>query len=103
MIAKNLLLDTYFSAYKANYISAKNHGEGYLHQQEEFVLNEPVANYRRVIINTEEDIFVRNGLFKRLIPKLYGNQCSITSMQLSSTFGHSFVDACHIRTFQRQS
>jgi len=99
MIAKNLLLDTYFSAYKANYISAKNHGEGYLHQQEEFVLNEPVANYKRVIINTEEDIFVRNGLFKRLIPKLYGNQCSITGMQLSSTFGHSFVDACHIVPF----
>lgn len=100
-IASNLLLDTYFAKSKANFITAKNNGEGYLHDQEDFILNEPEAVYKRVTIDTEEDVFVRNGLFKKLVPKVYGNQCSFTGMQLSSTFGHSFVDACHIVPFSQ--
>jgi len=98
-MATALLLDTYFAEGKAGFIAAKTHGEGYLHDQEDFILNEPEAKYKRIIINTEEDVFVRNGLFKKLVPKIYGNQCSFTGMQLSSTFGHSFVDACHIVPF----
>lgn len=100
-MATALLLDTYFGESKAGFIAAKKHGEGYLHDQEDFVLNEPEAKYRRIIIHTEEDVFVRNGLFKKLVPKIYGNQCSFTGMQLSSTFGHSFVDACHIVPFSQ--
>jgi putative restriction endonuclease len=100
-IATALLLDTYFAEYKAGFIAAKNHGEGYLHDQEDFILNEPEVRYKRMVINTEEDVFVRNGLFKKLVPKIYGNQCSFTGMQLSSTFGHSFVDACHIIPFSQ--
>ena len=100
-MATALLLDTYFAQSQAGFIAAKKHGEGYLHDQEDFVLNEPEAKYKRIIINTEEDIFVRNGLFKKLVPKIYGNQCSFTGMQLSSTFGHSFVDACHIVPFSQ--
>ncbi|UKT62797.1 HNH endonuclease [Pedobacter mucosus] len=100
-LASNLLLNTYFETSKANFITAKNNGEGYLHDQEDFILNEPEAVYKRVIINIEEDVFVRNGLFKKLVPKVYGNQCSFTGMQLSSTFGHSFVDACHIVPFSQ--
>lgn len=96
-----MLLDTYFAVSKVSFTAAKKHGKGYLHDQEDFVLNEPEAKYKRIIINTEEDVFVRNGLFKKLVPKIYGNQCSFTGMQLSSTFGHSFVDACHIVPFSQ--
>lgn len=71
--ATALLLDTYFSHSKARFISAKKHGEGYLHDQEDFVLNEPEAKYRSIIINTEEDVFVRNGLFKKLVPNIVTN------------------------------
>jgi len=99
-MATSLLLDTYFAVSKAGFIAAKKHGEGYLHDQEDFVLNEPEAKYKR-ILHTEEDVFVRNGLFKKIVPKIYGNKCSFTGMQWSSTFGHSFVDACHIVPFSQ--
>jgi putative restriction endonuclease len=96
---KHLLLDLYFAQYKANYLTMKQSGEGYLQDQISDVLNEPEAQYKRISINTEEDIFVRNGLFKQLVPKTYNNQCSFTGMQLTSTFNYSFVDACHIMPF----
>jgi putative restriction endonuclease len=38
-------------------------------------------------------------LFKKLIPKVYNNTCCITGMRLESTFGHNFIDACHITPF----
>ena len=100
-IATALLLNTYFAESKVGFIAAKNHGEGYLHDQEDFVLNDPEAVYKRMVINTEEDVFVRNGLFNKLVPKIYGNKCSFTGMQLSSTFGYSFIDACHIIPFSQ--
>jgi putative restriction endonuclease len=62
-------------------------------------LNEPDVKYKRLVSVSEEDVFVRNGFFKKLILKIYGNQCSFTGMTLSSSFGHSFVDACHIVPF----
>ena len=34
-----------------------------------------------------------------MVPKLYTYRCAFTGMQLTSTFGHSFVDACHIIPF----
>ncbi|MET3115346.1 putative restriction endonuclease [Pedobacter sp. CG_S7] len=77
----------------------KQRGDGYLHVQIIDVLNEPEAQYKHVSIHTEEDVFVRNGLFKQLVPKTYNNQCSFTGMQLTSTFNYSFVDACHIVPF----
>ncbi|MEJ7559041.1 MAG: HNH endonuclease [Pedobacter sp.] len=95
----NLLIQTYFSDVGSGFLAAKNKGMGYLHDQEGFILNDPEVKYKRVIINTEEDVFVRNGLFKKLVPKIYNNQCSFSGMQLSSTFGHNFVDACHIVPF----
>jgi putative restriction endonuclease len=100
-VASGILLDTYFAESRAGFIAAKLHGEGYLHDQEDFILNEPEAKYKRIVINTEEDAFVRNGLFKKLVPKIYGNQCSFTGMRWGSTFGHSFVDACHIVPFSQ--
>jgi putative restriction endonuclease len=63
-------------------------------------LNEPEAQYKTVRIETEEDVFVRGGLFKKLIPKVYSNTCCITGMRLESTFGHNFIDACHIMPFR---
>jgi putative restriction endonuclease len=95
----HLLLDVYFKDKKSDYFTGKIERTGYVHNQEDYILNDPEVKYKRPIINTEEDVFVRNGFFKKLIPKIYGNQCSFTGMQLSSTFGHSFVDACHIIPF----
>jgi len=98
-ILTEVLLTTYFSELKMQFYNAKQTGNGYLHEQLSDILNEPHAIKKRVSTNTEEDAFVRNGLFKKMVPKIYRNSCSFTGMQLSSTFGHSFVDACHIVPF----
>ena len=94
-----ILLDTYFSDTKARFINSKEKGIGYIHDLESYVLNEPEAKYKTLQLETEEDIFVRGGLFKKLVPKVYGNTCCITGMRLESSFGHCFIDACHIVPF----
>jgi len=98
-LLSNTLLDTYFPNIKQAFLSAKRSGGGYMNDMESYVLNEPEVNYRTVKIETEEDEFVRGGLFKKLVPKVYNNTCCITGMRLESSFGHSFIDACHIMPF----
>ncbi|WP_207426660.1 HNH endonuclease [Pedobacter sp. SYSU D00535] len=98
-VIKSVLLDTYFPDTKQHYIQSKQKGEGYIHDMESYLLNEPEAEYRTIKIETEEDVFVRGGLFKKLVPKVYDSTCSFTGMRLESTFGHNFIDACHIVPF----
>ncbi len=98
-LIKSVLLDTYFAETKAGYIQSKRAGEGYLHDLEGYVLNEPEHQYKTVKVETEEDEFVRGGLFKKLVPKVYNSTCCITGMRLESSFGHNFIDACHIIPF----
>ena len=96
---RQVLLDTYFAETKSNLINAKQQGQGYLNDQTSDLLEEPQAKLKHISKYTEEDVFVRNGLFKRLVPQLYQQQCCFTGMRLSSTYKHSFVDACHIVPF----
>jgi len=99
LMLKLALLDRYFPETKPYYLDSKNNGNGYMHDLEEYVLNEPQTEYKTIDINTEEDIFVRGGLFKKLVPKVYNNTCCITGMRLESTYRHNFIDACHIIPF----
>lgn len=96
---KQILLDAYFAEAKNNLLAAKQQGQGYLNDQTSDLLEEPLAKLKHISKYTEEDVFVRNGLFKRLIPRLYQQQCSFTGMSLSSIYKHSFIDACHIVPF----
>lgn len=98
-IIKTVLLDTYFPLTKFHYIDSKAKGEGYIRDLENYILNEPEQKYRTIQIETEEDVFVRGGLFKKFVPKIYNSTCSFTGMRLESTFGHNFIDACHIVPF----
>jgi putative restriction endonuclease len=93
------ILDAYFPDVQSYYYESKREGKGYFHDLENFVLNESEVKYRTVKIETEEDVYVRSGLFKKLVPKVYNSTCCITGMRLESTFGHSFIDACHIIPF----
>lgn len=95
----NTLLDTYFAVSKSFYLKAKQEGRGYYHELEEYVLNEPEVKIRKLKVETEEEVFIRNALFKRYIPQLYQSTCAFTGMRLTSTFGHNFIDACHIVPF----
>lgn len=98
-VLQSAVLDAYFPEQKAHFLKAKHTGEGYLHDVEAYVLQDPEAKTKFVRIDTEEEVFVRNGLFKRHIIQLYQSTCAFTGMRLVSRYGHNFVDACHIVPF----
>lgn len=47
----------------------------------------------------EEELFIRGGLFKKTIPKIYDYSCCISGMKIQSTLGNQMIDACHIIPF----
>jgi len=96
---RRLLIETYFPVKVAEFTARKDRGEGYFHDLEAYILNAPEARKKIIKIETEEEVYVRSGLFKRLVPQVYEQTCAISGMQLGSTFGHTFVDACHIVPF----
>ena len=104
-VLKHTLLDTYFPKTQ----------QYFLHQQETDVfpdsslLKKRSETYKARIEELkeklspdsfQEEIFIRNGLFKREIPKIYNYTCAISGMQLSSSqMAVQMVDACHIVPF----
>ncbi|KAA3440887.1 restriction endonuclease [Rufibacter hautae] len=103
-VLKSALLQRYFPASAPQYQQAKKYG-GYLHNLEKYILNEDTAIYTPVQqpIPDEEQVFVRGGLFKKLVPQVYNFTCCITGMRLSSLHGFSMIDACHIVPFSRSN
>ncbi|WP_080241414.1 HNH endonuclease [Spirosoma rigui] len=94
---KTLLLDTYFSATKAAYEQVKNAGRSYVQEVENYLLNERDMRYELTLpVADEETRFVRGGLFKKLVPKVYDFTCAISGMKVISSDGLSLVEACHI-------
>lgn len=48
---------------------------------------------------SEEELFVRSGVFKREIPKIYNYTCAISGMRVATSLNAQLVDACHIVPF----
>ncbi len=95
-VIRMALLDKYFPTTKAAYLQRKNPG-GYLSQMENGLLYEPAVAYAAGAAEAdEEEAFVRGGLFKKLVPKVYNYTCCITGMRVISTYDIAMVDACHI-------
>lgn len=102
-VLKISILDRYFPETKSNY---GNNGNDDLPNIS--ILNEPSEEYKRKIIelknqvdeNTfQEEVFIRGGLFKREIPKIYNNTCAISGLRIDAITNISMVDACHIVPF----
>tara|TARA_R110002049_G_scaffold7173_11_gene42598 strand:- start:1225 stop:2184 length:960 start_codon:yes stop_codon:yes gene_type:complete len=47
----------------------------------------------------QEELFVRSGLFKREITKIYNNTCAISGLRVDALADISMLDACHIVPF----
>lgn len=103
---EQLLLETYFSSFKSAYLrQEKNYEEENIESE---ILNEPREAYRNHIQRLketleeddyEEEIFVRGGLFKKTIPKIYNYTCCVTGMKIESSHNIQMIDACHIYPF----
>jgi len=96
------LLDEYFPLSR-KYYSVKDYSE-HLQEVEDKILNESAEVYRREIKEllqegNDDEIFLRGGLFKKEIPRIYNNTCCISGYHVDALINVSMIDACHIRPF----
>lgn len=103
---EHLLLESYFPNSKNVYLRPERNYEEEKIENE--ILNEPKEEYQQQIQRLketlqeddfEEEIFVRGGLFKKTIPKIYDYTCCITGMRIQSSHNVQMIDACHIYPF----
>ncbi len=104
-VLKATLLETYFSGVR--YGGDLLHND-YLQRVQEQMLSGSgeayVAEVRALKESLdkesfEEEIFVRGSLFKREVPRIYGNSCCISGFRVETTLNASLIDACHIVPF----
>lgn len=89
------LLDHYFKA-----IQPFTKQAGILEEVAGQILNDPPAVYQHLIDTAdEEEIFIRCGVFKRVVPQIYDYTCCISGMRIISGYDIQMVDACHIVPF----
>lgn len=64
------------------------------------MLNESSLEYKRLAAQAdEEEVFVRNGIFKKVVPQIYNYTCCATGLKIISGYDIQMVDACHIVPF----
>ncbi|TQI69576.1 putative restriction endonuclease [Gramella sp. Hel_I_59] len=107
---EQFLLDQYFASTKNQYSEKqKTIEESFI---ENSILNESSEIYQNQISSLrerleedefEEEIFVRGGLFKRTIPKIYDYTCCISGLKIETSNNVQMVDACHIYPFSLSS
>lgn len=105
-ILKQFLLDEYFPTTQYRYEA--NAGQNTLDEITKNIREEPAAKYKQELSKLkaqldnsafEEEVFIRGSLFKREIPKIYNNTCSITGLRIDAIVSVSMIDACHIVPF----
>lgn len=101
-LLKEVLINTYFP-YSRNLLLTQKDS-----LPSSNIICEDTATYKRRLeelrktISSEayqEEVFVRSGIFKREIPKIYNNTCAVSDMRVDSMSNISMVDACHIVPF----
>jgi len=103
-LLQQLLLDEYFKDTQNKLQRLEYKQDNLFDDVEGKILNETAEQYRTEIIEllaakNEEEIFIRGGVFKREIPKIYNNTCCISGLRVEATANISMVDACHIIPF----
>lgn len=92
-ILNQILLDTYFPNVS---LQPDQLIDEIVHQ----ILHEQPAIYKtKAETFDEEDVFVRSGLFKKEIPKIYNYTCAISGMRIIADADVQMIDACHIIPF----
>ena len=59
----------------------------------------PVEYKKEIAASDEEEIFVRSGVFKKVVPRVYNYSCCISGMKIIATRDIQMIDACHIVPF----
>ncbi|MDR0864665.1 MAG: HNH endonuclease [Candidatus Symbiothrix sp.] len=102
-ILKIAVLDKYFPDTKSNYGTGGDDdlpSEKLLHDNSETYKQKIIELKNQVDENAfQEEIFIRGGLSKREIPKIYNHTCAVSGLRISAVANVSMVDACHIVPF----
>ncbi|WP_224995708.1 HNH endonuclease [Cesiribacter sp. SM1] len=102
-LLRMILLHTYFPAASDKLLMPI---KTYLHQLEEEILHEPATAYQARLISLqkqlskeelEEETFVRDGTFKKVIANIYSHTCAISGLRVEATQNISMIDGCHIK------
>ena len=105
-ILLQVLLDKYFP--KANSADLSTPDYSYLTEIKTQILQESKQAYQNRLTQIrneldnegfQEEIFVRGGVFKKEVPKIYNYTCCISGLRIDAGDNISMVDACHIIPF----
>ena len=96
-ILKQTLLSTYFKdgALKL----AENQPSLFEEVAHQILSDSTIAYQIQVAQADEEEIFIRGGVFKKVVPKVYNYSCCISGMRIIGDRDVQMVDACHIIPF----
>ena len=96
-----VLLKTYFPDTYQDYYKIQTDNTSYIRDIESELLEESSEVYRLKykLITSDEEMFVRGALFKRIVPRIYNYTCCISELRVSLKADISMIDACHIRQF----
>lgn len=93
-ILKQTLLSHYFPQHNIS------HSNGLIETITEQILHEPADVYKsKAALFDEEEVFVRGGVFKKEIPKIYNYTCCISGLRIIADKEVQMIDACHIVPF----
>lgn len=104
-LMKSELLEFYFPETKDQLETSANY---FISELENQVLNDDRSTYTERLdelrvkmkeSDFEEEVFIRSGIFKREIPKIYNYTCAISGLRIEATINAQLVDACHIIPF----
>ncbi|HEX2534087.1 MAG TPA: HNH endonuclease [Chitinophagaceae bacterium] len=96
------LQQTLLSAYFPDTEIREAYHSGLIHQLTNEILHESPAAYKQKAERAdEEEVFIRGGVFKKVIPRVYHYTCAISGMRLIAGYDVQMIDACHIVPFAR--
>lgn len=101
-VLKNTLLEQYFKHTTAPLLYEDEIGKRaqLLHESSEDYKRKIEELKKEVDQNTyQEEIYLRGGVFKREVPKIYNNTCAISGWRVDALVNVSMIDACHIVPF----
>lgn len=101
---QKFILEEYFSNTKEKFENSLVEQTKLLDNFGNEILNDNPVEYKNEVKRlieqkNEEEIFIRGGIFKREIPKIYNYTCCISGMNINATVNVSLIDACHIIPF----
>jgi putative restriction endonuclease len=106
---KHALLDTYFPKNSARQrdtalrYSKKIEKQILFDAKENYADNMIRQEHEETIESKEEEVILRNYIFRKAVLETYNNQCAISGLKIESSDEELLVDACHIVPFTHTS